>query len=152
MIQDKLLKMGTSAAAVFDVGAMSASSNSNTDILNIGIGVDAFGTSQTPDISNDGEIYWNVACVDEDFASAGSPVVTIDLHTSTVVGMTSASTLLTVATDKTPNIGDVITSQIVPAGTVKQFIATNVAVTAALTAGKIESFLSLSPLVNKRLG
>ena len=66
--------------------------------------------------------------------------------------MSSASTLLTMVTDQTPNIGDVIGSKVVPAGTVKQFVCTNVAVTTALTAGKIESYLSLSPLVDKRLG
>lgn len=147
MLQDEKLKMGES----FDAGAILASSNSNTNILNLGIGEDAFGSSQTPDISNDGEIWWNVACVAEDFASIGSPVVTIDLQTSAVVGMSSASTLLTLITDKTPNIGDVIGAVVVPAGTVKQYLTTNVAVTAALTAGKIDSFLSLSPLVDKRL-
>ncbi len=147
-IRDALLIMGDN----FDAGAISASSNSNTDILNIGIGVDAFGGAQTPDISNDGEIWWNVACVEEDFASAGSPVVTIKLNTSAVVGMSSASTLLTLTTDSTPNIGDVIGAVVVPSGTVEQFVTTNIAVTAALTAGKVESYLSLSPLVDKRLG
>jgi len=148
MLQDEKLKMGES----FDAGAISASSNSNTDILNLGIMEDAFGTALTPDISNDGEIWWSVVCAAEDFASAGSPVVTIDLHCSAAEGMSSASTILTFVTDKTPNIGDVIGSQVIPTGTIKQYMTTNVATTDALTAGKIDSFLSLSPLVDKRLG
>ncbi|MBU2527631.1 MAG: hypothetical protein KKC03_13630, partial [Bacteroidetes bacterium] len=84
-------------------------------------------------------------------ASAGSPVVTIDLHTSAVETMSSASTLLTFVTDKTPNIGDIIGSAVLPSGTVKQYICGNVAVTAALTAGKLDMFLSLSPLMNRKL-
>lgn len=126
------------------LSGISASSNANIgDIIDLGIGRDWYDTALTPNIGEGGNLWLNVKCDGEDFASAGSPVVTIDLHASAAEAMTSPTTLLTVVTDKTPNDGDNIYRAKVPAGTVKRYLALNVATTNALTAGKISAWISM---------
>lgn len=126
------------------LASISASSNANIgDVINIGVGRDFYDTVLTPNIGEGGNLWLNVKCDGEDFASAGSPVVTIDLHASAAEAMSSPTTLLTVVTDKTPNSGDNIYRAKIPAGTVKQYLALNVATTAALTAGKISAWISM---------
>lgn len=142
-LQDKKLVF----ADDFAMSGVSASSNSNlTDIIDTGSTlVDAFGTSITNDFGNSGEIFLNIVCT-TDFASSGSPAVTFDLHASATENMASPDTIMTVATDKTPNAGDVILSQAVPAGTIKEFLAVNAATTDALTAGKVTAWLANYPV------
>ena len=136
----------------FDIGVSATTAGTNTsDVLNHGIGEDAFGTAQTPDISNDGEMWWTTICENEDFASSGSPVVTYELRTADNESMTSASTIASFTGDKTPNDGDVLKSMVVPAGEVKQYTDVKVSATANVSAGKISTWLSSSPMFDKRL-
>lgn len=130
----------------FSLASISLNSNSNvTNVLDLGAGRDWYDTAKTPDIGNGTPVYLNIICEDEDFASAGSPVVTIDLHASASASMASADTLITTVTDKTPNDGDTILKAAIPLGAVKQYMTVNVATTAVLTAGKITAYLDLGP-------
>ena len=126
------------------LASISASSNSYIgDTINFGAGRDFYDTALTPDVGEGGNLWLTVYCDGEDFASAGSPVVTIDLHASAASSMGSPSTLLTFVTDKTPNDGDVIGRAKLPAGTIKQYVGLNVATTNALTGGKISAWISM---------
>lgn len=140
MIIDNLLKF-TEAG---DLSSILASSNDYIGSeLDLGIGVNALtgSSGDTPNIGEAGWLMWNVICENTDFASVGSPVVTIDLHAAAATGMASPDTIATLITDKTPNDGDVIGRVPVPMGTFKQFAMVNVATTSALTAGAITSWL-----------
>ena len=135
----------------FDLGAAATTSGVNvTNVVNLGIGADAYGNSQTPDISNDGEIHLNVTCEDEDFAdTGGGTVITYDLHTDTTTAMSSPTTIQSFIGDETPNDGDQIHSQPLPAGAIEQYITLNVATDATLSAGKISAYLTNHPLRTK---
>lgn len=126
------------------LASISAGSTSTVgDVIDLGQGKNAFGETHTPDIGEAADLTFNVACEDEDFASSGSPVVTISLVTAASASLSSgAVTLASVITDKTPDDGDVIGRLKVPKGTVKQYVATRVTVASAtLTAGKVTTWI-----------
>lgn len=142
MLLDHLYVMCDSDDISVSVVASTSTDTQVGEVLNLGLGSDehAAGT-RTPDIGEAGGIMWYCACEDEDFASGSSPVVTIDLHASAAEGMTSPDTLATIVTDKTPNDGDILGRKWVPAGEIKQYVATVLHVDATLSAGKITSYL-----------
>ena len=144
-IMDDLLVMMDSTA----IGTSIAAAAIKGDVVYFGGSTyNAFGDAQTPDINNQGGLYFNIICEDEDFATSGSPVVTVTLVTAADASLSSgAVTLMTKALDGTPNDGDILYSAQIPAGTVKAYIGTKVQIaTAAMTAGKLTTFLSLHPV------
>ena len=128
----------------FDIDAISFGSAANvTSVIDMGAGKDEWGAAlAVPGVGFSG-LEWNVLCEKEDFASAGSPVITIDLHASATENMASPVTLLSVVSDKTPNAGDLLFSGKVPKVPADlRYFAVNVAVaTADYTAGQITSWL-----------
>ena len=134
------------------IKSISSSASYIGDILDLsgGLPTDAWGTAITPDKGEGTTLYWVVQCEDTDFASSGSPVITIDLHTSNSYSTSdlsgTISTLATMVTDKTPNDGDIIGAIPLPKGTIKRYLQVNVAsASGELTAGKITSFLTTNP-------
>lgn len=117
------------------------------DVLNFGSLTGAFGASKTPDIGVGEEVEFKCICQDTAFTSSGSPSITIALVTAADASLSSgAVTLLSLAgiVKASGTDGAVLLHGKVPPTVVKQYIGTKVTVaTAALTAGKISSWLNI---------
>jgi hypothetical protein len=138
-----------------DYNGLKSISSSNANVTNadgdsihdMGARKDAWGTAKNPNIGRGKTKYLNIVCT-TDFASAGSPAITIDLHSADASSMSSPTTHLTIVTDKTPNAGDIIASKALGNEDFKRYMALNVAVaTADLTAGKISAWIGNEPLI-----
>lgn len=134
----------------FDMGdAATTGGAATTNVLNLGLGEDAFGNDQTPDISNDGEIHLNIFCDGEDVATTGGAgVITYELKASAAEAMTNADTIVEHDGDESPNDGDVILSQPLPARTIKQYLRLDVTSDVELSAGMISAYLTNHPVRN----
>jgi hypothetical protein len=140
MIFDKELELATD----FALSSISFGNAAYTrsPAIDLGIGTTGLGVEQTPDIGESGDLDLVVYCT-EDFATAGSPAVTIDLHSSAASNMGTPSTHHTVVLDKTPNAGDVLARLPLAKETILRYLNLNVAVaTADFTGGKISAWIS----------
>lgn len=132
----------------FAITSISAGSNayvsdpSSNSPIDIGIGTDEWGVAKNAELGESGDLDLVVLCDGADFACSGSPAITIDLHASAASSMGTPDTLITFATDKTPNNGDVLFRGPLPKGNTKRYLNINVAVaTAKLSGGKITAAL-----------
>lgn len=95
-------------------------------------------------LNENGKVAWQVICEDEDFASAGTPVITYLLVTADNAALDSGNvTLATVVNSTLVEDGDQILRGFVPPGRVcKRYLGLKATVgTADLTAGKVTAWI-----------
>jgi len=121
--------------------------------IDLGAMRDYYDNALTPDVNEGGNLWWNVK-VSTAITTAGSPVVTIALYDHTAAGVASGSALVTADTiTAAQSAGYTVIRTKIPAGTVNRYVGTVVTIaSAALTAGSIDSWISLDSETPKPMG
>jgi hypothetical protein len=150
-ILDAKLILGTN----IDVGSLDLSSNTNIigDIIDFGIGKDAFGAAATPNIGEGGDLELVIFCDGEDGAGAAATVLTFTLEHAAALNsgstdLASAVVLLTQAisgvTASAADIGDEILRTKIPAGDFMQYAALRITASGGVpSAGMYSAFISM---------
>lgn len=136
-ILDKKLEMLDATSCVYNA----TSALEIGDVLDLGLGKDAWDQSITPDIGEAGDLWVNVRVAT---AFGTGTTATLDLYTHTTATVESGTKLITASIAASSAAGKSIIRQKVPAGTISRYLGFYLTVGAsAVTAGALDGWIGL---------